>query len=64
MLTNSEKLRIFMRVKKFTAEQVAEILSRLTGDSVSVHTVYKWVSPPDVKGARKCPGWVIRVLGL
>lgn len=45
-----------------TQREAAEILSRATGDTVSLRTVQSWVNERGSAHARRCPGWAIYCL--
>ena len=53
-----------MKREGLNQKQVAELLSRETGDQIVERTVYHWTSARDTTNARPCPGWVIVVLKL
>lgn len=59
---NQAQLRQILADRGWTHQQMADELSAITGDSVSVHAVRSWLANPRAKRARPCPGWPLAVL--
>lgn len=60
---NQTALRQILAERGWTHQQLADELSALTGDSVSVWAIRSWLASPRSKNARPCPGWPLAVLG-
>jgi hypothetical protein len=65
---NRDKLlEIISKLGSNTRQQsiaAANILSKETGDHIDDRTVRRWMADPDTKSARRCPGWVVRLLEI
>jgi len=62
----AEKRRLAMlaikKAESLTHKQIAETLSTVTDDYVSIRTVESWLCNPEARHHRPCPGWALFVL--
>lgn len=58
-MSNDNRARLKAHQKRLGWSQVtlAERLSLMTGDTISVTTVRGWLADPKKRYARGCPGW-------
>ena len=63
-IDHRSKLNRLLNRADISLKQAAEILSLETGDQIEERTVHRWACDPDMTGARRCPGWVIRLLSI
>lgn len=61
-MNNRDILIAIKRDLGLSDRAIANRLSEVTGDSVSVHAVRSWLANPKRQYARPCPGWVIVLL--
>lgn len=62
---NNAILKSHLQQSGLTHEEAAMRLQKLTGDPVHPRTVQRWTADPEkTKYARRCPGWVLRLLGV
>lgn len=61
-MTNRERLNEIRNSLGWSQKRLAEELSRITGDQITLSTVQRWLAPPDKRYASPCPGWPIAVL--
>lgn len=57
-----EELKAIVAAHGLTQREVAELLSRATGDNHPPRTVRRWMNARGLKNSRSCPGWVIYIL--
>lgn len=61
---NSSRLRSLIESAGITQREAAEIISRQSGDRVSLRAVQAWLAPPDKPSARPCPASSIKWLEM
>lgn len=61
-MTNRHHVEQIRHANGWTHQQLADELTHLTGDRVSVHAVRAWLADPARLYSRPCPGWVLVVL--
>lgn len=59
---NKNRLKKLMNLYGKSSRHIANLITRVTGDSLSARTVQSWSAAPELVSARPCPGWVLYIL--
>lgn len=61
---NRARLRALIERAGITQREAAEIISRESGDAVSLRLLQRWLADPELSSSLACPGWAGRLLEI